>query len=92
MPIIAQRIVVTTSPTVILTPLNGSVTGPITALVKNVGPNTVYIGGEFVTVAEGFSVGTGGVVDVELIHGDVLYGIVAPGDVSQEVQTIRLMS
>lgn len=90
MPIIAGRVTVTASVTLILNPLNGSVTGPITAIVKNPGPSSVYLGGETVTAATGFELATGGTVDVELIAGDLLYGVTASG--SQELQTIRLMS
>ena len=92
MPIIAARVTVGTTPTLIVDPKNGSVTGTINALVKNPGPNTVYVGGEFVTVASGFPVQTGGTIDLDLIHGDLLYGIVAPPDGSQELQTVKLMS
>lgn len=90
MPIIAQRVTVTTSPTLILNPLNGSVTGPITAIIKNPGPTSVFLGGASVTATEGFELATGGVVDAELISGDLLYGVTASA--TQELQTIRLMS
>ena len=82
--------VVGNTPTIILVPLNGSVTGPITAIVKNPGPVSVYLGGQFVTATTGFELATGGTVDAELIHGDVLYGITSSG--TQELQTIRLAS
>lgn len=90
MPIISARVLVGTSVTLLLNPLNGSVTGPITAIVKNPGPVSVFIGGEFVTASTGFELATGGTVDVELIAGDLLYGITASS--TQELQTIRLMS
>ena len=90
MPIVSQRVTVTAAVTLVLNPLNGSVTGPITALVKNPGPTSVYLGGETVTATTGFELATGGTVDVELITGDLLYGITAGG--SQELQTIKLMS
>lgn len=90
MPIISSRVTVGVTPTLILNPVNGSVTGPITGIVKNPGPTSVYIGGEFVTAATGFELATGGTVDVELISGDVLYGVTAAS--TQELQTIKLMS
>ncbi len=90
MPIIAARVTVTSSPTLILNPLNGSVTGPITAIVKNPGSVSVFLGGEFVTASTGFELATGGTVDVELISGDLLYGVTSSS--TQELQTIRLMS
>ena len=90
MPIIASRVTVTGTATLLINPLQGSVTGPITALVKNPGPTSVYLGGEAVTATTGFELATGGTVDVELISGDLLYGITSGG--SQELQTIKLMS
>lgn len=90
MPIISSRVVVGNTPTLLINPVNGSVTGSITAIVKNAGPTSVFIGGEFVTAAQGFELAAGGTVDVDLIAGDLLYGITGSG--TQEVQTIKLMS
>ena len=90
MPIIAARVSVTASATLLLNPINGSVTGSITAIVKNPGPASVFIGGEFVTAATGFELASGGTVDVDLIAGDLLYGITTGA--TQELQTIKLMS
>lgn len=89
MPIIAARVTVTTSPTLLIDPMNGSVTGPVVAIVKNPGPTSIFIGGAGVTATTGLEVATGGTVDLDLISGDLLYGITASQP--QEVQTIRLM-
>lgn len=90
MPIIAARVTIGVTPTLVINPLNGSVTGPITALVKNPGPTSVYLGGFDVTSTTGFELATGGTVDVELIAGDLLYAVTASS--TQELQTIKLMS
>lgn len=90
MPIISARVTVTASPTLIIDPRNGSTTGPVTGIVKNDGPTSIYLGGAGVTAATGFLFEAGTVIDVELITGDLLYGITAAG--TQEVMTMKLMS
>ncbi len=65
-------------------------TGSVTAIIRNSGPTTIFIGGATVSATTGFEVPTGGIIDVELIAGDLLYGITAAG--TQEVQTVKLMS
>lgn len=90
MPIISSRVIVTTSPTLLINPINGSVTGSITALVKNPGSVSVFVGGEFVTTSTGFELPSGAALDVELVAGDLLYGVTVTG--TQEIHTIKLMS
>lgn len=89
MPIIATRVTVTTSPTLLTDPRNGSTTGPITASLLNLGPEDVDLGGANVGVGAGYLLRAGGTFDVDLIAGDLLYGVGAAG--TAVVCVLRLM-
>ena len=77
MPIVGERLTVTTSPTQIIVPNHGSITGPITGSVLNLGPQDVDLGGPGVVAGAGYLLRVGGTFDLDLIHGDVLYGVTA---------------
>lgn len=77
MPIIGERITVTTSPTQIIVPNHGSISGPITGSIMNLGPQDVDLGGAGVAAGAGYLLRVGGTFDLDLIHGDILYGITA---------------
>jgi hypothetical protein len=77
LPIIGARVTVTTSPTQIVLPTYGSATDPVTGSLLNLGPADVDLGGAGVTAGAGYLLRVGGTFDVDLIGGDVLYGVVA---------------
>lgn len=79
MPILGGRTTVTTSATQVVVPNNGSIVGPVTASILNLGPNDCDLGGEFVTTGNGYLLRVGATFDVDLIHGDVLYAVTASG-------------
>lgn len=89
MPIISNRITVTTSPTQLLIPNNGSIAAPITGSILNLGPSDIDLGGETVVSGSGYLLRVGGTFDLDLIHGDVLYGVVASG--TSVVCTLKMM-
>lgn len=67
----------TTTATQIVVPSNGSVSGPITSSLLNLGPSDVDLGGAGVTTGNGYLLRVGGTFDVDLIHGDILFGVTA---------------
>lgn len=79
MPIKGGRTTITTTPTQVVVPDNGSITGPITASILNLGPQDVDLGGEFVAAGTGYLLRVGATFDVDLIHGDILYAVTAAG-------------
>jgi hypothetical protein len=56
-----------------LVPANSNRTALV---VKNVGPDTIYIGGSSVTTLTGFPLEMGGTLDLESFSSNALYGIV----------------
>lgn len=77
MPIIGTRVTVTTAPTQVIVPNNGSITGPITGSILNLGPQDVDLGGAGVTTGAGYLLRVGGTFDLDLIHGDILFAVTA---------------
>lgn len=77
MPIIGQRVTVTSTASQVVVPTYGSANDPITASVLNLGPNDVDLGGSGVTTGNGYLLRVGGTIDVDLMSGDVLYGVTA---------------
>lgn len=54
-------------------------------LVRNVGANTIYLGGSGVTTVNGYPLGVGSDVAVQLAPNETLYGIVAASTESARV-------
>lgn len=82
------RIVVTTEPTLLTPPEEDSTPGS-SSLIKNTGSQTIYVGGEDVTVAEGYPMAVGEFVSADLGgRRDSLYGRVATG--TGEVRDLRM--
>jgi hypothetical protein len=75
MPIIASRVTVTASATLVVQPLRGGVVDPITATLRNAGGVSVFLGGAAVTAAAGYELAPGGSFNVDLVAGDDLYAI-----------------
>jgi hypothetical protein len=89
MPIIASRVSVTTSPTVLTNPVNGSLADSISAVVKNTGGASVYLGGVNVQSTDGLELAPGEIMNVDLMAGDILYGVTASGTVIVAVMKLR---
>lgn len=89
MPIISTRVTVTTSSTALVTPTNGSITGPVTASLINLGPSDCDLGGIGVTTGGGYLLRVGGTFDVDLVSGDNLYGVTSAS--TAVVCVLRLM-
>jgi len=89
MPIIGTRVTVCTTATVIMLPTNGSTGDPITGSLLNLGSQDVDLGGAGVTTGAGYLLRVGGTFDVDLIAGDVLYGVTASGTSSICVLKLR---
>lgn len=89
MPIVSTRVTVTTSPTVLSDPVYGSLADPIGAVVKNIGGSSVFLGGAGVTAAAGLELAPGESLNVDLMAGDVLYGITASGTNAVAVMKFR---
>lgn len=89
MPIISARVSVTTAATILSNPVNGSLADSISAVVKNTGGASVYLGGATVTSAAGLELAPGETLNVDLMAGDVLYGITASGTVTVSVMKLR---
>ena len=80
---------VTTTVARIPHPDGGHSDAPAGVMVHNLGASTVYIGGPDVTTANGYPIGAGEEVTVNLISGEIIYAIVASGTVSTRVLTTR---
>lgn len=89
MPIISSRVSVTTSPTVLSNPIYGSLSDPISAVVKNIGGASVYLGGFAVASTDGLELAPGETMNVDLMAGDILYGVTASGTVIVSVLKLR---
>jgi hypothetical protein len=89
MPIISSRVSVTASATVLSDPVRGSLGDPIGCVVKNTGGSSIYLGGSGVTSAAGLELAPGETLNVELMGGDVLYGVTAAGTVIVSVMKLR---
>lgn len=89
MPVIGERISVTTSATVLFTPENGAAVDRKSAIIKlpAAATESVFLGGSGVTAAAGYELAAGDIVDVSLLHGDTIYGIVATN--AQTVHVLR---
>lgn len=81
MPVIGERITVATTATAIFTPTNGAAVDRKSAIIKL--PSTaavpVFLGGSGVTTGTGYQMAAGDIIDVSLLSGDTIYGIVAAG-------------
>lgn len=75
--VVAGRVTVTTAPTLISQ--SGSEIGP--ALIKNMGPDAVYLGGAQVTTTTGYQLSMNETLSITLGSGEAIYGIVASGTV-----------
>lgn len=89
MPIIGSRVTVGTTPVVLLSPTYGSVGDPVTGSLLNLGAQDVDLGGATVTTGAGYLLRVGGTFDVDLISGDVLYGVTASGTSSICILKLR---
>lgn len=89
MPIISTRVIVTVAATPLVVPTNGSITGPVTASLINLGPSDCDLGGIGVATGAGYLLRVGGTFDVDLVSGDNLYGVTAAG--TAVVCVLRLM-
>lgn len=89
MPILSTRVSVGTSPTILSNPVNGSLTDPISVVVKNIGGASVYLGGAAVQSTDGLELAAGETLAVDLMGGDVLYAVTASGTVSVAVMKLR---
>lgn len=88
MPIISQRVSVTTSATLLSNPVNGAVLDTVACVVKNTGGASVYLGGPAVLTTDGLALAPGEILNVELMAGDLLYAISA-GTVEVSVMKLR---
>lgn len=88
MPIIGERVTVTTTATQVVVPTYGAASDPITASLRNPGPSSVFLGGAGVTSSAGYELVSGGTIDLDLMAGDVLFGITATG--TQVVHVLKL--
>jgi hypothetical protein len=76
MPFHAKAVAVTDQPTLIME----TTSGPPDALIRNLGPRTVFVGGEDVSVSEGFPIESGDALKAVFIgHAAKLYGIIDSG-------------
>jgi hypothetical protein len=75
--VIAARVTVTTSPTIISQ--NSSDVGPL--LIKNKGAASVFLGGASVTPETGYELEAAEAVSITLGSNEAIYGIVASGTV-----------
>lgn len=89
MPIISSRVTVTDTATQIVDPARGGVPDPISAVVKNAGGVSVFLGGAGVTAVAGYELVPGEAFNADLIAGDVLYGITAGGSAVLHVLRFR---
>jgi hypothetical protein len=91
MPVLSSRVTVAATPTIIVNPVRGADLLPDNtyAMVKNAGGVSIFLGGVTVTAAAGFELGPGTAISLELIIGDVLYGITAAGTVEAHVMKLR---
>lgn len=88
MPVVGERITVATTATAIFTPTNGAAVDRKSAIIKNpAGGQSVFLGGSGVTTGTGYELESGDIVDVSLLHGDTIYGIVAA--TTQVVHVLR---
>lgn len=89
MPVIGERVTVSTTATVILDPANGGVVDKHGAIIKlpSTAGASVFLGGSGVTTTTGYELEVGDIVDVSLVAGDVLYGIVAAS--TEDVHVLR---
>lgn len=78
-----------TTAVAIITPTYGSTGDPITGSLLNLGSQDVDLGGADVVTGEGYLLRVGGTFDVDLIAGDVLYGVTASGTSSICVLKLR---
>jgi hypothetical protein len=76
-PVIGSRTTVTTVATQLMLPNNGSISAPVTGSLLNLGPSDVDLGGPGVVAGAGYLLRVGGTFDLDLIHGDVLFGVTA---------------
>lgn len=89
MPIIGQRVSIGNTPTPIIIPTYGASGDPITGSLLNLGPETVDLGGFTVAVGAGYPLVMNATFDVDLIAGDVLYGICPGGATTIAVLKLR---
>lgn len=89
MPIIGERVEVGTSATAIVTPTHGAAVDRKSAIIKlpSTAGASVFLGGADVTTATGYELGVGEIIDVSLIDGDTVYGIVAAA--TEDVHVLR---
>lgn len=82
-----ERITVGTTPT-LLTSAEGDPTAGSSFLIKNIGTQTIYVGDETVTTADGYPLGVGEFISADLRgRRDDLYGRVAT--TTNEVRVLR---
>ena len=62
---------------------------PLSATVKNSGATTMYVGGSDVTNSNGFAVGAGEAVSVDLVN-DILYAVTASGTTTVQILRVGL--
>lgn len=89
MPIISSRVDVTSAAAVLTDPAHGSIGDPIGCVVKNTGGTSIFLGGAGVTAAAGLELAPGESLNLDLMGGDVLYGITASGTVTVSVLKMR---
>jgi hypothetical protein len=89
MPIISTRVTVLDTATQIVDPIRGGVPDPISAVIKNAGAVSVFLGGIGVTAALGYELAPGEPFNADLVAGDVLYGITEAGSAELHVMMFR---
>ena len=60
-----------------------------TVVIRNDSGVTVYVGGDDVTVANGFAIATAGSLTLDLANADAIYGIVAAATAAVQVLKTR---
>jgi hypothetical protein len=70
-----KRVTVTTSPTLVV----GNGQSPIIVRVHNATTGSIFLGNSNVTSADGYHLESTESLEMTLVHGNALYGIVASG-------------
>ena len=89
MPVISTRVAVAAAVTLIVDPIRGGVPDPISAVIKNAGAVSCFLGGIAVTAATGYELMPGEPFNADLVAGDVLYAITAGGATTLHVIRFR---
>ena len=77
----ARRFDIAEEPIIVCDGGEGSVTWPKSFFMKNVGASSVYVGGDDLTVAQGYEVAPAEGLSIDMA-GDALWAVCAEGDTS----------